>query len=101
MKIEFIEAPKGRDYKAGDIVEFKGRVDEGYALKYISRGWAKPYDESAIKAAEKAAREEEARLKAEADAKARDDAAARAKADAEAAANASAKANKTEGSGKS
>jgi hypothetical protein len=40
MKIKFIEAPKGRDFKVGDIVELNGPLNEGYARKYINRGWA-------------------------------------------------------------
>ena len=45
MKIKFTEAPKGREYKAGDVVEFKGPIPEGYARKYINRGWAEEYTE--------------------------------------------------------
>ena len=40
MKIKFTEAPPGRDYKAGDVAEFNGSVPEGYARKYVARGWA-------------------------------------------------------------
>lgn len=40
MKIRFIQSPKGRDFKVGDVVDFNGAVDEGYARKYIARGWA-------------------------------------------------------------
>lgn len=55
MKIKFIEAPKGRDYKVGDIVEFKGLISEGYAQKYINRGWAiEVADEKPSKKAEPA-----------------------------------------------
>lgn len=79
MKIKFTEAPKGRAYKAGDIVEFKGKIDEGYALKYISRGWAEPYDDSAEKAAAKMKAEEESRAKADAEQKAKDEADAKAR----------------------
>lgn len=45
MKIKFTEAPKGRSYKAGEVVEFAGPVPEGYARKYIARGWAEEYVE--------------------------------------------------------
>lgn len=85
MKIKFIESPNGREHKKGDIVDFKGRVEETYALKYIARGWAEPVDEAAIRAAEKAEKEEkertdaEAKAKAESDAKTKADAGARAK----------------------
>ena len=43
MKIKFIERPPARDYKVGDIVEFSGPIAEGYARKYILRGWAVEY----------------------------------------------------------
>ena len=45
MKIKFIEAPPAREYKAGEVVELKGFVAEGYARKYILRGWAVEYVE--------------------------------------------------------
>ena len=45
MKIKFIEAPPAREYKAGEVVEFNGFVAEGYARKYILRGWAVEYVE--------------------------------------------------------
>lgn len=45
MKIKFIEAPPAREYKVGEIVELKGFVAEGYARKYILRGWAIEYVE--------------------------------------------------------
>ncbi len=45
MKIKFTEAPKGRDHKIGDVVEFNGPIPEGYARKYIARGWAEEYVE--------------------------------------------------------
>ena len=80
MKIKFIVAPKGRNYKVGEVVDFKGAVEETYAMKYISREWAEPYDESAIKAADKAARDAQAKV----DADAKTDADARAKAESEA-----------------
>lgn len=77
MKIRFVEAPKGgRDYKAGDEAEFVGRVEEGYAQKYIDRGWAvdispkiaeSTAEEIEADAAAEAARIEAERLKAEAD----------------------------------
>lgn len=47
MKVRFKEAPKGRDFKVGQVVEFKGAVDETYARKYIARGWAEEVDEAA------------------------------------------------------
>jgi hypothetical protein len=41
MKIKFTAKPLGRpEYKIGNEVEFNGRIDEGYARKYIARGWA-------------------------------------------------------------
>lgn len=40
MRIRFIEVPTGRDYKVGQEAEFKGFVEESYARKFISRGWA-------------------------------------------------------------
>lgn len=41
MKIKFIARPLGRpEYKIGDEIEFNGPIDEGYARKYIARGWA-------------------------------------------------------------
>ncbi len=43
MKIKFTEAPNGREFKVGDVVEFKGSIPEGYARKYINRGWAEEY----------------------------------------------------------
>jgi len=43
VKIRFIERPPARDYKVGDIVEFNGHIAEGYARKYILRGWAVEY----------------------------------------------------------
>ena len=77
MKIKFTTSPKGRpEFKAGDILDFKGPVPETYANKFIARGWAEPYDDAAIKATEKA------RAKADADAQA--EAAAREKEKAEA-----------------
>ncbi len=45
MKIKFNVAPKARDYKVGDVVEFNGPIPEGYARKYINRGWAEEYVE--------------------------------------------------------
>lgn len=85
MKIKFVTAPKGRDYKVGQVVEFKGKVEETYALKFLSRGWAEPFDEAAAKAAEKASRDEQAEKdKQEADAKLDAEAKAKVLADAEA-----------------
>lgn len=41
MKIKFVQRPSGgRDYEVGEEVEFAGRVEEGYAQKFIDRGWA-------------------------------------------------------------
>ena len=40
MKLKFVEAPKGRHYKVGEVVDFTGPVAEGYARKYMDRGWA-------------------------------------------------------------
>jgi hypothetical protein len=45
VKIRFTAVPPARDYKVGDIVEFKGHIDIGYAHKYINRGWAEEYVE--------------------------------------------------------
>lgn len=53
MKIEFTQAPKGRDYKVGDVVDFDGSVEETYARKFIARGWAKPVDSAAKQAKDK------------------------------------------------
>ncbi len=50
MKIEYIAKSKGRAWEIGDTAEFKGVVEEGYALKYMMSGWAKPLDEAASKA---------------------------------------------------
>ena len=93
MKIRFLLQPKGRsEYKAGDVVDFRGKVEEGYARKYIERGWAERADKpkAAVDDAEakiaddKAKAEAEAKAKADADAKAKADAEAKAKADADA-----------------
>jgi len=48
MKIKFIMQPTGgrREFKVGDIVEFNGPVPEGYARKYIDRGWAEKAGQS-------------------------------------------------------
>lgn len=82
MKIKFIQAPKGRDYKVGETVDFKGPVEQTYAMKFIQRGWAEPVDEAAIKASEKAAREAQEKIEGEAraaaDAKAKVEAATKA-----------------------
>ncbi len=40
MRIRFIEVPIGRDYKVGQVVEFNGAVEQTYARKFITRGWA-------------------------------------------------------------
>jgi hypothetical protein len=41
MKIRFVQPPKGgRSFKVGDEAEFNGPIEEGYARKYIARGWA-------------------------------------------------------------
>ena len=45
MKIKFIEAPPAREYKVGEVVDLNGFVAEGYARKYILRGWAVEYVE--------------------------------------------------------
>ncbi|WP_158671931.1 hypothetical protein [Bradyrhizobium guangdongense] len=66
MKIKFIEQhiirgqTRAEDvvYAKGQVVDFKGKVEETYARKYIDRGWAEPYDEAA----------ERARARAESDA---------------------------------
>jgi hypothetical protein len=42
MRIEFITTPgHGHPYKEGDKLDLNGFVEEGYARKYIERGWAK------------------------------------------------------------
>jgi hypothetical protein len=104
VKIQFTVKPKGRHYQAGEVVDFTGWVEEGYAKKYIARGWAVPYDDSAERAAAaeakakadaEAAAEAEAKAKAEADAKAAEEKkAADAKTDAEAKAKPDPKAKK-------
>lgn len=66
MKIRFNCAPKGRDYKAGEVVEFKGRIEETYARKYIARGWAAEVDEAAERR-ERALAAERAKLAARGD----------------------------------
>lgn len=66
MKIRFIVAPKGRDYKIDQVAEFKGKIEEGYARKYVARGWAVEIDEAAE-------RKERARQAAEAKTAARGD----------------------------
>jgi ribosomal protein L9 len=72
MKIKFVEAPIGRpEYKKGDVVDFTGPVAEGYARKYIARGWAEPADKSAKEAAREDAERREADAKTRADADAR------------------------------
>lgn len=67
MKIKMLETPKGRaEYEKGQTYDFNGPVEEGYARKFIARGWAEPVD----KAAEKAALEDQERAAAEAKAQA-------------------------------
>jgi len=90
VKIRFLLQPKGRsEYKAGDVVDFRGKVEEGYARKYIERGWAERADKpkAAVDAdaeAKIADDRAKAEAKADADAKAKADAEAKAKADADA-----------------
>ncbi|XUM25122.1 hypothetical protein ACRAVF_33855 (plasmid) [Bradyrhizobium oligotrophicum S58] len=94
MKIKFLVEPKGRsEYKAGAVVDFRGKVEEGYARKYIERGWAERIDrskpavdaEADVKAtADQAKDDAEAKAKADADAKMKADADAKAKAEADA-----------------
>lgn len=77
MKIKFIAKPLGRpEYKVGDEVEFTGRVEEGYAQKYVGRGWAEDISPKVSTAEVEAteaddaaakAKEEADRLQAEAD----------------------------------
>ena len=76
MKIEFVQAPKGRDFKVGDVVDFKGQVEEDYAQKYIQRGWARPVDDAAADTATTAAAQVTAVVPA--DTQAADDVAAKA-----------------------
>lgn len=53
MKIRFVEKPPGRDYAVGHVEEFNGPVPEGYAQKYINRGWAVDVtDEKPVKKSE-------------------------------------------------
>ena len=41
MKVKFTQTPGyGHPYKAGDVFESHGPVEEGYARKYVARGWA-------------------------------------------------------------
>jgi hypothetical protein len=41
MKLRFIQRALGRpEYQVGKIYDFNGQVEEGYAAKYIDRGWA-------------------------------------------------------------
>ncbi|MBY9051604.1 hypothetical protein K7462_30455, partial [Pseudomonas fluorescens] len=69
MKVKMLVTPPGgrREFEKGETHD----LEESYAKKFISRGWAEPAD----KAAERAAREEQertitaARAKAEQDAK--------------------------------
>ncbi len=47
MKIRFLERPLGRpEYQKGQTCEFNGAIDEGYARKYIARGWAELVDDT-------------------------------------------------------
>lgn len=47
MKIRFTVDPKGRpEFKKDMVVEFKGALDEGYARKYVARGWAVEIEEA-------------------------------------------------------
>lgn len=58
MKIRFLTEPKGRDYKKGQVVEFKSSVELTYARKFIARGWAEEIDEAAeLASAQRAAAE--------------------------------------------
>lgn len=62
MKIKFIEQhiirgqTRAEDvvYEKGRVFDFKGKVEEGYARKYIDRGLAEPYDDAAERARAKA-----------------------------------------------
>ncbi len=59
MKIKFVQRPGGgRDFKVGDEADFNGRIEEGYARKYIDRGWAEEVVEKPVEDKPKA---EEAR----------------------------------------
>jgi hypothetical protein len=41
MKLRFVQKAPGRhEYQVGKIYDFNGPVEEGYAAKYIDRGWA-------------------------------------------------------------
>lgn len=43
MKIRFVKTPEGgrkADFKVGDELDLVGPINEGYARKYIDRGWA-------------------------------------------------------------
>lgn len=66
MKIRFTTAPKGRDYKVDQVVDFKGKIEEGYARKYIDRGWAVEIDEAAERR-DRARAAEQAKLAARGD----------------------------------
>lgn len=71
MKIKFLISPKGRpEYKKGESYDFNGPIEEGYARKFIDKGWAEPVD----KAAERAAKEDADKKAAEEKAKVEQDA---------------------------
>lgn len=55
MKIKFVATAKGRDWKVGEVRDFKGANEESYARKYIDRGWAE--EASAVIPATKPANE--------------------------------------------
>jgi parvulin-like peptidyl-prolyl isomerase len=96
MKIKFLRSyqPKqgdgqGPKYTAGQVVNFKGPVEETYAAKYVRLGLAEEFDETAARAADRKIKDEED-AKAEADTKAKADAEAKAKSEADAKAKAEA-----------
>lgn len=60
MKIKFTESPKGREYKKGDEVDFVGSIEEGYARKYVDRGWAEEVKAKVVPTEEEKAYDAEA-----------------------------------------
>ncbi len=79
MKIRMLETPKGRpEYQSRETYDFSG-AEEGYARKFIARGWAEPADKSARDAAREDQERKIAEAAAKADQEARDRAAAEAK----------------------
>lgn len=52
MRIKILVTPPGRQHlKVGEVMEFKGPVEEGYAKKYVARGWAEEVTGETVKPA--------------------------------------------------